>query len=428
MYRGRVLYGDREIFNNNRLAAYRAILVRTLNMRDCETCDSFEDTYDLPSTDPAPWYSTSHAASADFVGLLPLDISGLDDDVREASTQQKYGNGGFVAPVRRPTREVRMTCLVIGNSEAGRAYGLDWLSGTLNAGARGPVIGADAAFTAPDFIDINAQCGDDRRDLTFYVACPTTDLPEEQAERTLRLAACHIGPTVMDEHESKAVFWYKVEFGFTSNDPFLYGMESAPLSPDISSGSMPTYTCTAPAPLATISDPACPPIPAAPRPPVIPLCYTDDARSSRVAWYIDGADLDKTKATYPILNLDAASAVANLWWRVWPLAEGESDAGALNACGTVGNMIVGYTAAGRSLRVDAAARRATTTIEVSGQTLQVDTTHLLYPPESVPAVEGDPFRPLAMEWPVLYGGGPGYIVYLEGAGTISATLTLVERR
>jgi hypothetical protein len=163
---------------------------------------------------------------------------------------------------------------------------------------------------------------------------------------------------------------------------------------------------------------------------VIPLCYSDDTRNQRVAWYVDGADLDLTKPTYPIINLDAGAAVSNLWLRVWPLAEGESDAGALNACGTVGNMIVGYTAAGSVLRVDPSVQRATTTVTDSGQSFDVDTTHLLLPPESVPAVEDDPFQPLSMEWPVMYGGGPGYIIYAEGASgsALDITLTLVERR
>lgn len=427
---GYMEYGDRELFNTNRLAAYHQSLVPALTLAGCYECPSLPTDYVSPEADPAPWYSATQPMSADFVGLLPLRVQGLEDDTRESQPTQRHGNGGFLSKVRRPIREVRMTALLIASSAPGLEYGMDWLRDTLNAGARGPVIGADAAFTAPDFIDIHAQCGEDRRDLFFYEACPSGTTTAEMMERTLRKAACIDGPTVMQEYESPNGFMYQVEFGFAAGDPFVYSRESDPIASDIASGGMPTYTCTAPPPLAAITDPACPPVPAPPRPPVVPACYSDDARTRRIAWYIDGADLDLAKPTYPILNLDADAAVANLWWRVWPLAEGESDAGSLNACGTVGNMIVSYTAAGRLLRVDAASQRATTTFTSSGQTFDLDTSHLLLPPISVAAVDGDLFQPLTLEWPVLYGGGPGYIVYLEGASgsALQATLTLVERR
>jgi hypothetical protein len=163
---------------------------------------------------------------------------------------------------------------------------------------------------------------------------------------------------------------------------------------------------------------------------VVPICYSADTRNRRVGWYIPGDSISVTKPTYPILHLDADVEVSNLWYRIWPLAAGETDAGALNACDTVGNMIVGDVAAGRLLDVDASTRRATVTLTSSGQTFTVDTTHMLYPPESAPAVPLDPFEPLSLEWPVMYGGGEGYIVYLEGASAsaLQATLTLVERR
>jgi hypothetical protein len=430
MFKGYMLYGDRELFNTNRLAAYRKTLVRTLGVRDCDTCESLDEEYVSPSADPAPWYSASRPMSADFVGIQPLTIEGLDDDAREATATERHGNGGFLSRARRPIKEVRVTALLIANSPPGLEYGMDWLRGTLNAGERGPVVGAGAAFTAPDFIDINAQCVADRVDLTFYQACPVGTATADLMERTLRKAVCIDGPKIVEEYDTNSASMYRVEFGFRAGDPFVYSKESAPIAPDLSSGGMPTYTCTAPPPLATITDPACPPVPAPPRPPVIPICYSDDTRNQRVGWYIDGADLDVTKPTYPIITLDAGAAVSNLWLRVWPLATGESDASSLNACGTVGNMIVAHTAAGRVLRVDASVQRATTTIEDSGQTFDVDTTHLLLPPESVPAVVDDPFQPLALEWPVMYGGGPGYIIYAEGASgsALDISLTLVERR
>lgn len=427
---GYMEYGNRELFNNDRLAVYRPSMVPLLTVRDCETCDTLADTYTSVSVDPAPWYAASRPVSGEFVGVMPVKVQGLEGDVRETTVTQRHGHGGYVAPVRRPVREVRFTALVIGSTPAGREYGIDWLRGTLNAGDRGPVYGADPAFTAPDFVDQSATCNSDRADLLFYEACPTDNAPAEQMERVLRGAACFDGVTVLAEYSTRSAQMYLVEFGLIAGDPFVYGRESDPITPDLASGAMPTYTCTAPAPLASISDPACPPIPAPPRPPVIPACYSDDTRNQRVGWFIDGADLDPAKPTYPIFNLDADAAVSNLWLRVWPLAPSESDAGGLNACGTVGNMIVGHTAAGRVLRVDPSVQRAVTTLTTGGQTVTADTTHLLLPPESVAAVDGDPFQPLAMEWPVMYGGGPGYIVYAEGASgsALQITLTLVERR
>jgi hypothetical protein len=430
MFVGYMQYGDRELFNNNRLDAYANSLVRTLNVRACDTCDSLDTDYDSPITDPAPWYSASDPLSADFVGILPLDVEGLEGDVRQAETAQRHGDGGYISRVRRPIREVRVTALLIANSSPGLEYGMDWLRGTLNAGLRGPVFGAEAAFSAPDFIDINSQCNDDKRDLMFYEACPQGTATEDKMYRVLRGAACVDGPTPIQKIERSSGYMYRVEFTMASGDPFVYSKESDAALPNIASGDMPDYVCTAPAPLTTITDPTCPPLPAPPRPPVIPACYSSDTRNQRVGWYIPGTDISLTKPTYPVLTVDANVEVSNLWYRIWPLAVGESDAGALNACDTVGNMIVGNTAAGVVLEVDSSIRRATSTIAISGQSFDVDTTHLLYPPESVPAVDGDPFEPLSLEWPVMYGGGEGYIVYLEGASAsaLQATLTLVERR
>jgi len=432
---GYLTYGDREVFNADRTTAYASNLTRTLIMRNCATCPDIPDligdgTYDTPATDPAPWYSTEHPESADFVGILPLTSTGLEDDQREAIVTQRNTDGGFISRVRRPVREVRFTALIVGNSDRGVEYGMDWLRSTLNAQARGPVIGQDPAFTAPDFIDVNAQCGSDRADLTFYEACPRDATEEASYFRVIRDAVCITGPTVLQEYDAHNSSLLQVEFGFAAGDPYVYGRETDPLASTLSSGSMPAYTCTAPPPLSLITDPACPPVPAPPRAPYVPSCYSTDSRTQRIGWFIPGDDLNISRATFPILRINAASTVSNLWFRVWPLAEGESDASSLNACGTVGNMLIASIAAGRQFRVDASVRRAYTTVTVSGQSLEIQTNHLLYPPESVPAVSGDPFEPLALEWPVMYGGGPGYIIYLEGAssGALDVDLTLVDRR
>jgi hypothetical protein len=430
MFPGYMAYGDRELLNNNRLDVYADTLVRTLNVRACDTCETLDTTYVDPVTDPAPWYSAADPLSADFVGVLPLTIEGLEGDVRQAQTVERHGDGGYVSRVRRPIREVRFTALLIANSEPGLEYGMDWLRGTLNAGLRGPVFGAPAAFTAPDFIDINSKCSDDKRDLVFYEACPQGTATEDKMYRVLRSAACVDGPNVLLKYATSSGFMYRVEWTMASGDPFVYSKETEAALPNIASGDMPDYVCTAPPPLTTITDPACPPVPSPPRPPVIPACYSADPRNQRVGWYIPGTDISPTKPTYPVLTLEANNEVSNLWYRIWPLAPGEADAGALNACDTVGNMIIGDTAAGVVLKVDASIRRATSTLDLSTQIFEVDTTHLLYPPESVPATDGDPFEPLSLEWPVMYGGGEGYIVYLEGASAsaLQATLTLVERR
>src|SRR6478609_11003387 len=50
MYVGYMEYGDRELFNNNRFDAYANTLVRTLNVRACDTCDSLDEEYVDPVT------------------------------------------------------------------------------------------------------------------------------------------------------------------------------------------------------------------------------------------------------------------------------------------------------------------------------------------------------------------------------------------
>lgn len=182
--------GVQELWNLPRLQAYLLNVGSPFDNRaDICGCDTIgrqqldpdgaaaPAAYDTPATDPAPWYDPDLPASGDFLGFMPLTISGLNDNPRKRNVTGAVGGGGIFGPSRALPLTVVVTGLLIGASCCGSEYGLHWLAEAL-AGCTGDACDGDC--------------------LTMYNCCPDTVLPKPQLDaqhkRTFRRAALVDGP------------------------------------------------------------------------------------------------------------------------------------------------------------------------------------------------------------------------------------------
>lgn len=76
----------------------------------------------------APWYSTRIPESGEFAGMWIMDIKGLDVTPVERPITPAVGNGGVAGPHKDLARDVEVDALLIGCTNAGLEYGLEWLA------------------------------------------------------------------------------------------------------------------------------------------------------------------------------------------------------------------------------------------------------------------------------------------------------------
>lgn len=126
-----------EVMNAARTDAYVENAAIALGLRGCEDCDSMEealgdDTYVSPALDPAPWYDSSSPDTADFYGVYPLGISGIEDASRQVDRVEMVTDGGVTVGSRRTSKEIRVNALLVGRTEEGVDAGLSWLTNVLD--------------------------------------------------------------------------------------------------------------------------------------------------------------------------------------------------------------------------------------------------------------------------------------------------------
>lgn len=148
-----------EIVNNQRAIQYARHMAPEI-IPECEDCPDLalalgDAEYRSPALDEAPWWDPNVGPSSKFAGLYALDISGLEDDSREAPVFQAAFDGGAIGRVRRRTKDIRVTGLLIAEDDEGLSFGMEWLKNALD-GSECP--------------DPTTGCSGD--DLCFFSACP----------------------------------------------------------------------------------------------------------------------------------------------------------------------------------------------------------------------------------------------------------------
>lgn len=182
--------GSQEVWSTPRLRAYLANIGSPFTSgADICTCAGLspamlgeeDGEYTTPSEDPAPWWDPDLPLSGEYLGFLPLTVSGLEDNPRARNVTGAVGGGGVFGPVRALPRTITVTGLLIGSSCCGAEYGMHYLSEAL-AGCTGDSCEGDC--------------------VSLFACCPGEEMTPEEFEerhrRTFRRTALVSGPTVLD--------------------------------------------------------------------------------------------------------------------------------------------------------------------------------------------------------------------------------------
>ncbi|MEZ0073629.1 hypothetical protein [Planotetraspora sp. GP83] len=324
-----LLLGDTEIANHARLDAYLQSVGSPLTTREACGCPTFtaqlvgDQPYTTPQADAAPWWDPNVPASAEFAGLMVLEVAGLGDHPVKRTVTTAVAGGAALGPPRVQPRTIVVTALVLGSTCCGVDYGLNWLARALEG------CGTPKCGDCP-----SAACGG--TDLTVYNCCPSESLDVEEFtarhRRTLRRVALVDGPTVVaragdgcttGDGCSTGADILTVEFTLTAATPWLWAdpvpILDAAIPRDSSNNCIqwcvhPSANCPGPCALAACpeppvlcSDPTCrTPTPPSPPPPDTCFCQAlapdvqcfDLDRSSRARWFPDA----------PVIVIDAGAA------------------------------------------------------------------------------------------------------------------------
>jgi hypothetical protein len=133
-YDGYVQFNDTELFNVLRTVQLSEALGIDTVWVTKESVDwiadaTGEEDYDVIST--APWYDPGFPASAEFAGIMPLSITGLDDSTLESTPVEYVTDGGNAGKARNSTLPVVANVVVVASTERGAEFGKRWLDRVL---------------------------------------------------------------------------------------------------------------------------------------------------------------------------------------------------------------------------------------------------------------------------------------------------------
>lgn len=182
--------GGQELWNTVRTRAYLENVASpfTSGAAWC-TCESLtpamlgedDGVYTTPDTDPAPWYDVDLPETGEFLGFLPLSVTGLEDNPRARNVTNAVGGGGVFGPVRDLPRTITVTGLLVGTTCCGADFGIHYLTEAL-AGCTGDSCDGDC--------------------VELFNCCPDESMTREEFlerhRRTLRRTALVSGPTVIE--------------------------------------------------------------------------------------------------------------------------------------------------------------------------------------------------------------------------------------
>jgi hypothetical protein len=174
MFQGWLSFAGNELLNEERFRAYQKELVPQIKMPTiCSDEKELavmlnDEPYRTPLLDEAPWVDHDDPDTYGFVGAFPLSVSGLTDSTRTASVVENSIDGGAIVGRRRRAKEVRVTALLMGDTEAALAAGKRWLAAVLDGGCD-PCEPSDLCFlvgTNPDGVTLG--------DYTTYLIPPSS--------------------------------------------------------------------------------------------------------------------------------------------------------------------------------------------------------------------------------------------------------------
>lgn len=181
------------------------------------------ETYSSPLQDDAPWTDPDDPASYDFFGFYPLEITGIEDSTGSATITESTLDGGIVGRIRRTTRTMVFSGVLVAASECGAEYGMRWLRSALVGGA---CIGrADQACGGTDLCFLSCE-----PTLDFTInPTPTPDLTDclDDFTRSLHSVTVITGPSITQKMTPTigGEAW-AIQFTAVAGNPYEFGIES----------------------------------------------------------------------------------------------------------------------------------------------------------------------------------------------------------
>lgn len=208
-YDGYVKFGDTELINLSRTAQLAEIMGIDVLWTDPESVAWIQSALggaDYGLVETAPWYDPEFEASAEFAGIVPLSITGLDDSTLESTTVEYITSGGSSSKGRNKTLVLVANVAILASTDRGADFGKRWLDRMLSAaGARTFCAGSDLTY-------FQYKQGE---------GLPTPPLVHRRDVTLTR------GTTVTRKRPTHCSVTWMTTYTWTANDPFEYSEEMA---------------------------------------------------------------------------------------------------------------------------------------------------------------------------------------------------------
>lgn len=200
-YDGWLEYNGVELVNLSRTAQLAQVIGIDTLWTSPSSVEWIEDAlggvgYDDITT--APWYVAGYPASAEFAGVVPLSMQGLDDSSLTSSPVEYVSDGGNLGKPRHTTVNIVASVALVASTDRGADYGKRWMDRVLR-GTSG-----------------NTRCVGN--DLTYF-QYEGADSPKEYRHRV----GVTRGSSVTRKRVTDCSSTWIVTFTLTVGDPFKYG-------------------------------------------------------------------------------------------------------------------------------------------------------------------------------------------------------------
>lgn len=422
---GYFTYGDTEIINVARTEAYAATrpwFRPHFRNPDLRTILG-HDTYDTPAADDAPWYDPDNPVTGEFLGVYPLDVTGVDDSTLSATVVESIGDGGVITGARRGTKSLVFNLLLLARSDGGAEVGKQWLKRVLSDTSCTPMgcTGVDLGFFAAE-PRLSARPGACDGGVWFPNSAAEAT---ERLLRSLRRVRTTVGVTDISKRRTAdgGAVW-NVQFTLTAGRPFEFTVEQPVLTGWMKSGvtnPWPGGVTPAGGSLVTtpyaltdepcfdpqfqpVYDPLYPAVVAPPPAPGIQWSTTVIPTDwNRRRFVLPAQFVPEWAAVEPVIALTTVGAdvdTRNIRVRIYPDRLGTGDMDPDEPCDFISDLVVTYIPPVSTLTIDVP-NQAIYLSSPPNVTRRADTL--------VTDSDGEPFR-----WPELSCGTP-YVVALDTA-------------
>lgn len=357
----------------------------------------------------APWYDAGVPASSEFVGVVPLDVRGIDDSAIVANPTEFTGDGGTNGRSRAGTLPIVFNVVLAASTERGVEYGLRWMKRRLNARNGRACFGSD--------LDYYRYSGDGA-DRVHRRNVGLTRAPSVTRKRV-----SGNGTTLM------------VTFTLTAADPYEYGEPMTqgiigalpPSGPRITTSGSATLVQTG-CPIfdySPVYDPLNPALVAPPTAPnFLPTGWTiADGQNFMRRWVRLQPVEPSALVHIPVIKVTTAFEARMLRLGIWP-----SDSTADDQCDPLFSVVISYLPVGQTLYIDAEQKAAYFWDGASPVVRRADS--LLYGPTAGP-VEWDAFNDPGSLMVTLDAfsttGAVATEADFQGRGTVRADVALVAK-